>query len=417
MGEDDTGIVERVLRPLGDSLAARAPEVGPALVDRMRSLFPEALADPDFAAAIRASAQADVRAVGEAIAAVDAPTFLELPREIVAVARDGAQRGVPFAPFQRIYRVGQAELWKLIAAELAASVEDRDELVRALEICSERLFAYVDAVLLLTEDAYAAERDRFVRSAAAVRAETIAAILDGRLSDPVLAGRRLGHELNREHLAIVLWQDDPAAETDGLALLEAAITELARATAARMLVHPLGLHAAAAWLSSASPIDVAAVASVRLARDEFPNVRVATGEAARGLEGFRATHEQASNARRVATLARRPGGSVTRYASVALQALACSDPEQARQFVQRELGALAAADDTSLRLAATLRAYLDEHSSRSRAAARLGIHENTISYRIRQVEEILGRRIEGDTLNLHVALALAAVVRDRSGRP
>lgn len=81
-------------------------------------------------------------------------------------------------------------------------------------------------------------------------------------------------------------------------------------------------------------------------------------------------------------------------------------------FVARELGALAADDDVSLRLAATLRTFLDENASRSRAAKRLGIHENTVSYRVRQAEEILGRSVDERALDLRVALSLVNVLRE-----
>ena len=93
--------------------------------------------------------------------------------------------------------------------------------------------------------------------------------------------------------------------------------------------------------------------------------------------------------------------------------MATADLEQARTFVQRELRGLAGDDDLTARLAATLRTYLDEHSSRSRTAKRLGIHENTVSYRIKQAEEILGRSVDQRTLELRVALALAQHVRVR----
>ena len=83
--------------------------------------------------------------------------------------------------------------------------------------------------------------------------------------------------------------------------------------------------------------------------------------------------------------------------------------------MQRELRGLAADDDLTTRLTATLRTYLDEHSSRSRTAKRLGIHENTVSYRIKQAEEILGRSVDQRTLELRVALALAPLVRDQAG--
>ena len=144
-------------------------------------------------------------------------------------------------------------------------------------------------------------------------------------------------------------------------------------------------------------------------------MRVALGEPASGIDGFRRTHAEAAEARRIATIARRPAGSVTRYGQVTLSALATGDLPRAREFVARELGPLAGDDDVSLRLAGTLRAYLDEQTSRSRTAKRLGIHENTVSYRVRQAEELLGRRIDERSLELHVALALADVVRDAAG--
>jgi hypothetical protein len=54
---------------------------------------------------------------------------------------------------------------------------------------------------------------------------------------------------------------------------------------------------------------------------------------------------------------------VTRYEDVALTAVASADMEQARRFVASELGPLAEQDDDMQRLAATLRVYLEEHSS------------------------------------------------------
>jgi DNA-binding PucR family transcriptional regulator len=62
-----------------------------------------------------------------------------------------------------------------------------------------------------------------------------------------------------------------------------------------------------------------------------------------------------------------------------------------------------------LRLSETLRAYLDEGASHGRAAVRLGIHENTVRYRIRQIEDLLGRPVGAADLELRVALSLAAL--------
>ena len=58
-----------------------------------------------------------------------------------------------------------------------------------------------------------------------------------------------------------------------------------------------------------------------------------------------------------------------------------------------------------------MRTYLDENGSRGRTAKRLHIHENTVAYRLRQAEELLGRSVEKRTLELRVALALADLVQ------
>ena len=109
-------------------------------------------------------------------------------------------------------------------------------------------------------------------------------------------------------------------------------------------------------------------------------------------------------------MAGRPEGSVTRYLDISLCALATADVDHARAFVARELGALAACDDTTRRLAATVRTYLDQNGSRGRAARRLNVHENTVAYRLRQAEEILGRSVDKRTLELRVALAVVDLV-------
>ena len=70
------------------------------------------------------------------------------------------------------------------------------------------------------------------------------------------------------------------------------------------------------------------------------------------------------------------------------------------------LGPLAAPDEDTVRVATTLAVYLQENRSRARTAKRLIVHPNTVSYRVNQAEQILGRSIDTDVLELSVALAL-----------
>ena len=142
-----------------------------------------------------------------------------------------------------------------------------------------------------------------------------------------------------------------------------------------------------------------------------PRVSAACGLSGAGVDGFRKSHEQAIQARRVARLTGRQPGGLVSYADVGLAAIATADPDQAREFVMRELGPLIEASDDARRLAATLRVYLDEGSSARRAAKRLGVHENTIKNRIRAAEEQLGHPVSERVAELLVALRLAALAR------
>ena len=63
-------------------------------------------------------------------------------------------------------------------------------------------------------------------------------------------------------------------------------------------------------------------------------------------------------------------------------------------------------------LAATLRVYLEEGTSPVRAARRLGVHENTIVYRVRRAEAQLGHPVAERGLELAVALRLWALAWD-----
>jgi len=411
-GTDD--VQQRLIAPVADEIEARAHELSGVLIDRFRAELPELYPDAETFELGRASIEATLRTVAPLLRDGLDPAIVELPPETIANAREGARQGMPVGGLLRTYRIGEAAIWQIILSELAKRADGAADLALAVERCAEVMFGYVDVALGLAEETYAAERERFARSSAALRAETIAAILSGRVTDAHAAGARLRHDLSRTHVGVWAWLEHPPEHGDPYALLEAAVGELAHgARLGAPLVQPLGTHAVAGWISAAGAIDAERLGAVRLDPEAFPAVMIAIGEPAAGLEGFRTTHAQASSARRVASLARRHPGQVTRFARVELQALVSGDLDRVREFVQRELGPLAAGDDTTLRLAATLRSYLDEHASRSRAAARLGVHENTVRYRIKQIEELLGRSVEGDTLNLRVALAIAPLARER----
>jgi DNA-binding PucR family transcriptional regulator len=138
-----------------------------------------------------------------------------------------------------------------------------------------------------------------------------------------------------------------------------------------------------------------------------PGLFAAVGGAGDDLDGFVRSHHDAVQARRMAGLLSRRPGSVISYRAVALTSLIATDPGQAARFVDDELGDLAGDSDSMRRLRATLAVYFDEAMRPVRTARRLGVHQNTVLYRVQQVEQILGRPVADRRLELETALRLA----------
>lgn len=411
-GDDQRRVWSAVLRPAAAELAERAEEISLAVNDYTSERLPDLLASAEALEVNRASTEASIRDFAELLLAGADPTqAAQLPSPTLVYARDGAQHGIPLTTLMRSYRLAHAATSEHFNEILRAHARGADELNLASELGSAWMFAYVDAALCLAEDVYTAERERWLRSAAASQAETIGTILAGEPIDVDVATRRLRHDVRRVHVAAIAWLGAHEEGRNTQAVLEAAIREIAAAIGnQKPLIYPLGILSVAAWISSHSDVPSKVLDELRFRTATAPGVRVAIGEPARGIAGFRSSYLEAVEAQRIARLAGRPAGGVTRYNNVSLRAIATADVDQARVFVQRELGRLGSADETTRRLAATLRTYLDENCSRGRTAKRLHIHENTVAYRIRQAEELLGRSLEKRTLELRVALALSDLV-------
>src|SRR5690606_14779751 len=134
-------------------------------------------------------------------------------------AQDGAHRDIPLTTLMRSYRLGHAATSQHFAEILDRHARDPAELHLASELASAWMFAYVDAALCLVEEVYTAERDRWIRSAAASQAETIKAIFDGQPLDADVASRRLRHDVRRIHVAAVAWLDAHDEGRNSIAVL------------------------------------------------------------------------------------------------------------------------------------------------------------------------------------------------------
>lgn len=386
-----------------------------AMTDAAMAEMPE-LAGEEVRDALAASVESNVRLVAEMLRSDLEPAEATPPPAAVEYAREMVRRGLSIDLLLRAYFVGHAEFLRHWIDRVDEEVGDPAGRALAIEEASTWTFAYVQALTRGIVERYTGERERWVRSAVAVKAEIVRALLAGERIELEQAAARLRYALDREHLAFLVWaQDggDPAAAPDP-AVLERMASELAGglgAGAPLLVAH--GTNMVAGWVGSRGGFDAGELARSLRAPGRascLAGACAAFGSPGGGIGGFRASHRQALHARRVALLRGGAPNRVAVYRDEALAALASLDVEHAREFVAAELGPLAARDESARRLAETLRVYLEENASPRRAAHRLGVHENTIANRVRAAEQLLGGPAEERTAELLVALRLAGVV-------
>jgi DNA-binding PucR family transcriptional regulator len=389
------------------------PSVARDVTDAIHARLPALDAD-ELRQATYASSESVLRLLDYMVRNDVAPGDAEPPTAAVDYAREFVRRGVPLDALLRAYHIGHAVFFRRWAEAVHADPVADEIAAYAIEQGADWTFAFVEALSSGLVRRYADERERWVRSAAALRSQTVEAVLGDDVTDLPAVSARLRYDLEREQLAFVVWHEPPEAiQSEALAGLERAGLEIAAgiSDAAPLLVPRAG-SLIAGWVACPAGADDDELARLQLDPREFPRVFAACGSPAAGVEGFRRSHREALSARTVARLTRRRHGTVTRYGDVALVALASADVEQARAFVRTELGPLAARDDRTARLAATLQVYLEENLSPRRAAQRLGVHENTIVNRIRVAQDDLPHPIEQRAAELQVALRIAALAAD-----
>ncbi|MFD5554062.1 PucR family transcriptional regulator [Streptomyces sp. NPDC127068] len=139
--------------------------------------------------------------------------------------------------------------------------------------------------------------------------------------------------------------------------------------------------------------------------DRDPTRPVAGVSAPTGPEGAVGAHQQA---RRALSVARRLGRGHIAFDEVAAGSLVTLLSDDAVQaFADGLLRGLRDHDATGRGdLVASLRAWLSRHGQWDAAAADLGVHRHTLRYRMRRVEEILGRSLDDPDVRMELWLAL-----------
>jgi DNA-binding PucR family transcriptional regulator len=328
---------------------------------------------------------------------------VELAPITVPFARDCAHWDVSVGAILRSYRRGHQRLWQLWQQRIADSVPEAEARAAVIALGAEVLLEYVTVGMELTVHTHAVEREIRLRGASWRQRDDVLALLEGRAPDTEAElSRRLGHPLQRGHVAFVCWSGAGFAARD-VGGLEAAAREWAEAAAgvAPLLV-PVDSGTTWGWISA--PTGTAWLGGdLPAPREGF---RVATGTAAAGLAGFRRSHLEALRAQTIA-LARAEPVPVTRYADVATLAVLTDDLDALRRFVEAQLGDLALPGEREQRLRTTVRNYLDGGANVRAVARELNYHRNTIQQRLELAAKLRGRPLDADRAGLALALAVA----------
>lgn len=327
-----------------------------------------------------------------------------IPEETLLGDREFARRRLGLEKVLRGIRVSHAALSRAL---MSGCQEHTGPAARADEFrrLSETLFAFMDAFSSRMTAEYLAEHDRWLTSGAAAREETVRAILDGRPVAEETARDVLAHRLDADHLAVVAWCDRPAAEAVG-DLERTTVDLLHLRGCASVLVLPTGRTTVWAW--GELPADRAAAPVPAPGTFAPPaDLRFACGSVRPGAAGFRQSHEDALRVARLTELNPDGTGQVTDHPDVALAALLAADLPGVRDFVADQLGGLAQDTAHAAQLRRTLHLYLRSERSLTTAAAQLHVARNTVTYRVKRAQELLGADLTGRLPELLAALEAA----------
>ncbi|MFE4079182.1 PucR family transcriptional regulator [Paenarthrobacter sp. YIM B13468] len=312
--------------------------------------------------------------------------------EATQEARAAAQAGVDLLDLIHTYRVLQSAMWDVLLDLTTVLIPDSSEQLEVQKWVSGRQHDWFDVAVANIIDAYRSEQHRFFYKSE-----------DHRLRSEVrdfIAGRRsarpsANYPFEGQHLSVVAWGEDPKGtiECAGMAL-----------NSDQRLVLESTDGAFLGWLAVRDDKDfVGKVAAMDLPQGSH----LALGSLDKGFAGFKRSHQRAWRAYKIGRLT---GNQITLYADVALESVFATNMQAVHDLVALQLGPILS-DPRKDILCETLTAYFASGCNAVAAAAALQVHERTVAYRLKSVEERLGVDVADRHVELLVALRLQRLLR------
>jgi hypothetical protein len=308
--------------------------------------------------------------------------------DLAVIRRRVARRvdqGIALEPFLHAYRVAQGEYWRACSRQSQAADLPRE----AAFALGSRLHEAMDTITAHAAEGYLREELRVSRRSGRATRDLAERLIAGRAAE---VGRRpvaaAGLDLGGELTVAVLRADGAGHSLDDeLEALRAALEETATGRRARRLlaVRQGELVAIAADRDGALRDSLE---TVRGAAGRRLDVRVGLGRPMAGAESVAGGYREALLALSY-TSVQRPLLSLAELGS--LQVAVASTDLTSRQVIESHGAKFAALPDpTRAHVAATVRAFAAASLNVTMAASDLGLHPNTLRYRLDRIAEQTG---------------------------
>lgn len=300
--------------------------------------------------------------------------------------------------------------WRRSFLSLVLDEFDRADALQILTQIEVALSRYFDTQIDRTGELYAEEAARLAESRAAGRRQLIDRLIAGEDFSAETVSQTLGIDVGGTHVGFVIAATRPTHREDRVVDFDAVAREFAKEFAgSNVLMVPA--QDGTVWLwASGKPEGIADVSGrLESISNRVSGVKITAGNPATGAAGFRATHLMARVVNGIAEHDH-SARTVRTFADFALPAILLRDLELAQWFIVQELGPILGHDVGLRDLRATLFVLIRNGGNITDTAEELFVHRNTIGYRMKRVQELLGRDPLKRPLETQAALALESLI-------
>lgn len=418
--EDGVGEISMPLRAIVERLLGETDHVVQRALVAMRATIPDYsyIDDPSIQLDVQQSVAHNVRMWFNALLSGHPPTSKEL-EPLIAFGRRRVHQGVSLQSLLQAFRTGSRVLWDVLLEE---ADKDQDIHRELLFKVSPYILLHFDLMGRTIGQAHAEEQQKRARWRDRLQHELCGVIFSH--PDDTESFREhalaLGIDTNAAHLALALRLSTQPVERItpevGLDKLIASVSRVLLIESEQVLRTLRNGHVLL-WVplipgesASESERRYASLCEAISHRQDI--VAIGIGLPDTGARGWRRSADQALRALDIG-LRIEPARAVQRYIETALDdALSSSDS------VVRYFDSLMERLAPEPHLLKTLQAFFEFRQHRKAVSGALGIHPNTLSYRLERIEHILGAKLDdiGWLSRLYAALRLRQLSNSATGK-